>query len=320
MWTNLTESDPERSDLDSYRLAAAITKKGSSQTYWTIRLLADRKLIPDAFRAYAYFRWADDQIDLQSIPQTEKFAFLERQQGLLAACCLRQPPGPVSPEEQILVDLVQNDPEIKSGLQVYLNNMMSILAFDLERRGRLISRSELVRYSFLLSTAVTEALHYFIGHGCAAPRTKTRYQAVCGAHIVHMLRDAQEDAGLGYYNIPREIILANNLSLTDFSSPAYLAWVASRVRYARLYLNAGRIYISQVKNLRCRLAGYAYTARFEWVLHLIERDQYRLRSAYPERKSLAAGFWMTWRTISSLLVPRRTGFSRLDTPHSTVQE
>jgi len=132
--------------------------------------------------------------------------------------------------------------------------------------------------------------------------------------------DALEDAGLGYYNIPREIILANDLSLTDFSNPVYLAWVASRVRYARLYLNAGRKYISQVKNLRCRLAGFAYTARFEWMLHLIERDQYRLRSAYPERKSLAAGFWIAWRTITSFLVPRRTGFSRLDTPHSSVQD
>jgi hypothetical protein len=56
-----------------------------------------------------------------------------------------------------------------------------------------------------------------------------------------------------------------------------------------------------VKSPRRRLAGYAYTARFEYVLHLIERDHGRLRREYPERKSLRAGLWMAWSTLASLL-------------------
>jgi phytoene/squalene synthetase len=44
-------------------LAPSITKAASKQTYYTIRLLADRARVADAYRAYAYFRWVDDVLD-----------------------------------------------------------------------------------------------------------------------------------------------------------------------------------------------------------------------------------------------------------------
>ena len=47
-------------------LASELTKAASKQTYYTIRLLADRERMQDAFRAYAYFRWVDDLLDAES--------------------------------------------------------------------------------------------------------------------------------------------------------------------------------------------------------------------------------------------------------------
>ena len=38
-------------------LARSITRAGSIQTYFTARLMVDRDLVDDFFRAYAYFRW-----------------------------------------------------------------------------------------------------------------------------------------------------------------------------------------------------------------------------------------------------------------------
>ena len=46
------------------RLARSITWASSKQSYLTARLLADRDLADDCLRAYAYFRWADDMIDI----------------------------------------------------------------------------------------------------------------------------------------------------------------------------------------------------------------------------------------------------------------
>jgi hypothetical protein len=57
--------------------------------------------------------------------------------------------------------------------------------------------------------------------------------------------------------------------------------------------------------LRCRLAGYAYTARFQWMLGAIERDHYCLRSEYPDRKSLWAGLWMGWSALASMFASFR---------------
>ena len=298
-------------------LAAAITKASSKQTYYTIRFLVDKPLIPDAYRAYAYFRWVDDCLDAETGSRSERIAFVNRQQSLLETFYRRESAGIVSPEEQMLVELVKNDTEKTSGLQSYLRNMMAVMVFDVGRRGRLISQAELLEYSRLLATAVTDALHYFIGHNCPSPCSETRYLAVQGAHVVHMLRDTVEDTAAGYINIASEYIESHGISLQEIDSPAYRKWVYNRVQQAGLYFRAGEHYLTQVKSLRCRLAGFAYIARFKWMLRAIQRDEYCLRAAYPERKTLQAGLWMVGTTISSILFWHK---SALEPGKLTVQQ
>ncbi|MEW5869545.1 MAG: squalene/phytoene synthase family protein [Chloroflexota bacterium] len=298
---------PRKSETEI--LAAAITKASSKQTYYTFRWLVDRPLVADAYRAYAYFRWVDDALDGDVGTSVERRAFLERQEDLLEACYAGQAPGDACPEERMLVDLVAHDHAANSGLQVYLRNMMAVMRFDMKRRGRTISRLELAEYTRLLATAVTEVLHYFIGHNCELPCRERRYLAVQGAHVVHMLRDAVEDAQAGYFNVAGEYVEAHNLPLMNLDHPAYRKWVYNRVQLAHLYFDLGEQYLAQVKNLRCRLAGAAYVARFKYVLRLIEQDDYRLRAAYPERKSLRAGLWMAWTTLSTLFAWRKPGMT-----------
>ena len=316
----------------SQTLATAITKAASKQTYYTIRLFVDREHVDDAYRAYGYFRWVDDVLDEETpigddtgtrpvlpapVPQAqvndivpfgeveaaEKIAFVNRQKALLEACYRGEMPDIVCVEEWMLVDLVRHDTEQNSGLKSYLRNMMDVMIFDARRRGRIISQAELSEYSRILATAVTEALHYFIGHDNPTPRHEARYLAVTAAHITHMLRDAIEDAETGYFNVPREYLQMHGISPQDVESWAYRAWVCQRVELARKYFKSGRECTARVRSLRCRLAGYAYTARFEWMLRTIERDNYCLRSEYPERKGLLAGLWMGWRTLVSVFAP-----------------
>ena len=285
----------------SHSLAAAITKAASKQTYYTIRFFADRDRIADAYRAYGYFRWVDDVLDTESGSRSEKISFVDRQKSLLEACYRGETPKGLCAEEWMLVDLVCNDTERNSGLQSYLRNMMAVMVFDAQRRGNVISQAELSGYSRALAVAVTEAMYYFIGHDDPSPHHEARYLAVTAAHITHMLRDAFEDVETGYFNIPREYLQSHGCSPEDVKSQAYREWVSGRVQLARMYFNAGRACTAKVKNLRCRLAGYAYTARFEWMLRAIERDNYYLRPEYPERKSLRAGLWMSWLTLASML-------------------
>ena len=89
--------------------------------------------------------------------------------------------------------------------------MMLVMDFDVRRRGHLISGIELNEYTGWLATAVTEAMHHFMGNGSAAPKDATRYLAVSGAHILHMLRDTYADVDAGYFNVPRELLDANSI-------------------------------------------------------------------------------------------------------------
>jgi hypothetical protein len=292
----------DKKSATSQSLAEAITKSASKQTYYTIRWLADGKLAADAYRAYAYFRWVDDVLDAEAGSMSEKVTFVNRQKSLLDACYRGETKDDLTAEERILFDLVCNDQEVNSGLQSYLRNMMAVMIFDVNRRDRVISQVELSEYSHKLATAVTEAIYHFIGHGQAAPEDETRYYAVTAAHIIHMLRDALDDTETGYFNIPGEYLQAHDIAVQDLQSQAYRRWVCRRIKLARRYFNASRVSHSQIKNLRCRLASYAYTARFEWLLRTIERENYCLRPEYPERKSLKAGIWMAWSILVSVFL------------------
>jgi Squalene/phytoene synthase len=275
----------------SWTLGAAITKAASKQTYYTIRFLMDRKLVHDAYLAYGYFRWVDDVADtnnaIEPVPgeveTSSKMAFIKRQETLLEACCQGQIPRNLFNEEVMLADLVWNGTGKNPGLQSYLRNMMTVMKFDITRLGRVISQLELSEYSRMLATAVTDAMFYFIGHNDLAPAHIGHYLAVTAAHFAHMLRNTRRDVHDLKLNIPGEYLQAHRISQWDIESPVYQGWVCSRVKLARRCFKAGREYLAQVRYLRCRLAGYAHTARFEWMLRTLKRDNYCLRSDYRER-------------------------------------
>jgi phytoene/squalene synthetase len=148
---------------------------------------------------------------------------------------------------------------------------------------------------------VTDNLQHFVGNCDYAPNDETRYLAVSAAHIIHMLRDTFVDMQAGYFNIPCEVLDAHSIGPQDIDSDAYRTWVKSRVLLAREYFKAGKGYFVRVANSRCRLACFAYIARFEWMLDTIEREGFALRSQYNERKSMGTGLRMSWMTLSSML-------------------
>ena len=64
-------------------LARTITWASSKQTYYTARLMVDKDLVDDCYRGYAYFRWADDVIDICSQSDDERISFVKRQRELI---------------------------------------------------------------------------------------------------------------------------------------------------------------------------------------------------------------------------------------------
>lgn len=286
-----------RSVTNHQALPELICKAASRQTYYTIRFLVDRNRVLDAYRAYAYFRWVDDCLDECLSDPDERDAFVQRQQALISSCYSDKPLPAVRCEEQMLADLLRNDPSLESGLYAYIDHMMAVMIFDANRRGRVITQAALETYSLHLATAVTEAMHYFIGHAQHAPQCRERYCAVLGAHITHMLRDTCDDLSMGYYNIPSEFLRLHRIEPWDVTSDAYRLWTQCRVQLARSCFETGRRYLAGVENRRCRIAGYTYIARFESVLDAIERADYRLQPQTRSSKPLNTSFSVGWKAV-----------------------
>ncbi len=279
-------------------LARSITWVASKQTYYTARLLVDKDLMDDCYRAYAYFRWADDVVDVSSQSSGERISFIRRQRDLIDRLYRNERPDNLTREEEIVVDLISHDGKENSGLQSFVRNFLAILEFDAYRKGRLISEQELTWYSNRLGKAVTDCIQYFIGNDHPYPDSDSRYLAATAAHITHMLRDMMLDTADGFINIPREYLEAHGISPHDVHSPPFRAWVRGRVEQARRYFKEGKRYLDELEVLRCKIAGYWYCARFEGVLDAIERDGYVLRAMHDERRKLS-----TWLTMAWLGVP-----------------
>jgi phytoene/squalene synthetase len=269
----------------SSALAHSITWKSSKQSYLTARLLADRALVDDCLRAYAYFRWADDEIDIRLQSKDERDEFIARQKSIIEYQGATFPD--ITLEERLVVDLIGHDRSQNSGLHSFITSFMAVIEFDNNRRGRLISREELELYTSHLAIAVMDGLQYFIGNSFPYPKNPERSMAVTGAHITHMLRDMIEDIPNGIINIPIEAISEYGITIDNLNDRSFQEWVGDQTKKARQAFENGRNYIVSIRVLRCKLAGVWYLARFNCILNAIERDGYQLRLEYPERHCFA---------------------------------
>jgi phytoene/squalene synthetase len=298
-------------------LARSITRASSLQTYYTIRLLVDRGMQDDCYRAYAYFRWADDIVDVTSRSVDDRMTFIQRQRSLIDRLYRNERPDDLSPEEQIIADLIKHDRsghEGASGLRSFIYNFLAVIEFDAHRKGRHISEEELAWYSDCLGKAVTDCIQHFIGHGHPYPASDNRYVAATAAHITHMLRDMLADVADGYINVPSELLTRHGINARDVDSQPLRDWVRSRVDLARCYLRDGKHYLDSLEVLRCKIAGYWYCARFEGVLDAIERDGHILRREYDGRRKLTTWLKMLWLALSVTtghIVPRARLHPRL---------
>ena len=282
-------------------LARSITFAGSQQAYYTARLMVDKELVNDFYRAYAYFRWADDIIDVSSQSDDARSSFIKRQRELIDRLYRKERPDRLTPEEEMIADLISHDTAENSGLQAFIRNMLAIIAFDASRKGRFISQQELTWYNNCLGKSVTDGLQYFIGNGHPYPATDNRYLAAIAAHISHLLRDMLPDTVNGFINIPREYLQAHDINPKDVESAPFRAWVQNRVEQARDYFRQGKRYLDELDVLRCKIVGYWYCARFEDVLSTIERDGYILRAVYNKRHKRFTGLKIAWLGVSVTL-------------------
>ncbi len=278
-------------------LARSITKAGSKQAFYTGRLVIDRDLVDDFYRAYAYFRWADDIIDSPVHSDEERVSFVKRQKRLIDALYGGSKPNDLNPEEEILADLIYHDRGENSGLQSFIRNMFAIIEFDAYRKGKPIAQEELAWYSDCLARSVTDGIQYFIGNGRSYPDGLNRYSAARGAHIAHLLRDTILDTSDGFINIPIVYLKNHGIKPEEVHSEPYREWVRRRVKEARDCLSEGKRYLDGLDVLRCKLAGYWYCARFEAVLDTIEQDDYRLRVEYKERQQISTWLKVSWLGI-----------------------
>lgn len=296
-------------------LARAITWTGSKQTYYTARLMVDKDLVDDFFRAYAYFRWVDDIIDKppsEDYPiksDQESSAFIRRQKELIDTLYQNGRAADLIPEEEIVADLICHDRGENSGLQSFIRNMLAIIEFDAQRKGMPVSGHQLTWYTAHVAKSVTDGIEYFIGHHSTYPESDWRYSAAIAAHITHLLRDMVADMADGFINIPLEYLEATGIRPDEFDSPTFRAWVRERVDQARIYFREGKRYLNQLEVLRCKIVGHWYCARFESVLDTIEQDDYHLRPRYEERRNLSTWIRIAWLglvvTFQHLLGRRR---------------
>jgi phytoene/squalene synthetase len=269
-------------------LAEKITRQNSWQTYLTIKWLVDPPLKEAAFRTYAYFRWLDDEIDLECDTKEKRSDLIKRQRKIVETDQLKENDLiKLKPEEKLLAEILVGNRRKDAKFISYVQNFIAIIEFDAKRRNKLVSATELAWYSHTLSKAVTDGIAYFIDCNSTQTDSADRYRAGIGTHLAHMLRDYCQDIENGYINIPKEYLDTHKLMPSDIDNPLFRLWVKDMVRRARMDLARGRKYIAtNVPGFRSKIAAYWYCCHYDGILDQIERDEFRLRVSYPNINKL----------------------------------
>jgi phytoene/squalene synthetase len=278
-------ADHSKTEPRSAALARSITWSGSKHSFLIAGLLVDPHLRDDCYRAYGYFRWADDEVDDSDKSTEERVSFVHRQQALVQSFYERQTIEGLTPEEQIIADLIQHDYGADSGLRSFIVKFLEILEFDAHRKGNRVTQQQLTWYSSHLGHAVTDGIQHFVGNGHQYPQADNRHLAATGAHITHMLRDMVKDIPEGFINIPVEYLGTKSIGAEELESATFRVWVRQQVELARDHFLRGKQYIDGIDLLRCKLVAYWYCTRFECVLDAIEHDNFVLRADYCVRRS-----------------------------------
>lgn len=268
------------------QLAREITKKSGLETYYIIKFLADKHKVNDAYKAYAYFRWLDDQIDENLKNRKDKQKFIKRQKTIIELSYRRKKPAIVHPQERMITELIENDSKPNSKLKSYIMNFFSIIAFDAGRKDKIIPEKKLNWYSETIGKAATDCILYFIGNNISYTESTDQYKAASAAHIVHSLRDLKHDLKTGYINIPKEFLEKNKSDITNISDYELIPWVKNRTGLAKRYFESGKKYIKKLPNPKCKLAAILYCLRFEPLIFIIEKDKYILRENYNNRLNI----------------------------------
>ena len=213
----------------SAKLARAICRASSLQSYITARVMVDQDLEEDCYRAYSYFRWVDDVVDEACRTRAERVAFIGRQEQLASRFFRGEQVSNLEPEEVLLADLMRNQHGSPELLRSYVMNFLAIIAFDARRKEWVVSRRELDWYVSTLGRAVTDGIQYFVGNGHTYPDSSARYRAATAAHITHMLRDLRGDLRVGYINVPADVLDGGQVDLEDWSAIGNRAWVLSLI-------------------------------------------------------------------------------------------
>ena len=112
---------------DPTKLARAITRNGSKQAFFSIQFMVDKHLKDDAHRAYAYFRWVDDTIDETALSNKDRISFVSRQKGIINSLFNNGPLPALTPEEEIIVQLMMSRRGNIKKLKSYIQNMMAFI-------------------------------------------------------------------------------------------------------------------------------------------------------------------------------------------------
>jgi phytoene/squalene synthetase len=258
------------------KLARQIVFKSSWETYFIILLLADHGMVDDAFKACAYFRWVDDQIDTHLKSRKKRLSFLAKQKEIIDLSYKQIEAEVNAPEEQLIVDLIKNDRIPNSLLKSYINNFFLVLQFDAKRKWKKTTLKDLLWYSKTIGKAVTDCILHFIENKINYNFSPSIYKAAIAAHMIHMLRDFKEDIKTGFINIPKEYIYKNSINIKDVTDYQIKSWVKEIVVQAKSNFSEGKAYILHMKGFKRKIAAILYCHRFEPMLHAIEENDYIL--------------------------------------------
>lgn len=216
-----------------------------------------------ATAVYGYFRWADDTVDAPGRDALAVQRFMERQTGLIQ--------GSVAPEHlaERALRWALADPGKGPRLLSSVQRMTEALRYDAHRGPGPIPAEDLQLQVERIGDAFVGAI--WVCSGAEGTPSPAALQLARAATATHMLRDREEDAELGYHNLPMERFGEH----PPLAGPDLDAWLGQRAAEVEAWFAEGLAASGSIRPPRTRRLVTLLGRRYRKTLARITRPSPR---------------------------------------------
>jgi len=212
-----------------------------------------------SFLGFAYLKCLDNVVDKEKNPESSRSLLTVQKELINDIYSDRFTEKDLQIPEKLGYYFFCYDKKNGSLLRPFIQTMMQTMEFDIQRRNKVLSKSELDNHAIKIGEATIRYLAYFVSRDLKLPQAFIN-QASRAYVNADSLIDLKEDLKVGIINIPGEDIEQWEITL-EIPDDRLVQWIEATSKKVLKLFKEALIETGHLTNLSMKILAYLYLLR-----------------------------------------------------------